>query len=189
MNAFIAKIWRWWFVLLAVIVVVAAYIWLSSNALPSTMASGFDGVGNARDNMARETYRNLTLAIATLLPLAVASFMSVLGHLEPDAVRIPHREYWLRPENRAAMYSYLAKWAIVLAIGLCIFFAALHALVLDANTLQPPRLSGASDLLGYAFKGFIAMMIVILCLHFFIVKKGNSAIGERLRAKMPQKPR
>jgi uncharacterized membrane protein len=197
MNAFIAKIWRWWLVLLIVVAAVAVYIWVSADALPAMVVSSVDDAGHAHDRMERETYRNLVLAIATLVPLAIASFMSVLGHLEPDVSRVPHREYWLRPENQAAMYRFMAKWAIVLAIGFCILVAVVHAVVLDANTLQPPRLTGASDWLGYAFKGFTAMMIAVPCLYFFRVKKGNSSIGgrfskrtsERTQEKMPQKVR
>lgn len=189
MNAFIVKMWRWWLVLLAFLVVVAAYIWVSTLALPAMVASGFDNAGNVRDSMTRESYRNLVLAIATLVPLAIAAFMSVLGHLEPDVARVPNREYWLRPENRAAMYVFLARWAFVVAIGFCIFVCAVHASVVQANALQPPRLIGTSDLLGHVFKGFTLTMIVVVVNYFFRTGAKNSRTGGHLQPKVPQKPR
>jgi uncharacterized membrane protein len=188
MNAFIAKIWRWWFVLLVVLVVAGAYIWVSAYALPEMVAKSFDSAGNMRETMTRQSYRSLMLAVATLLPLAIAGLMTVLVHLEPDPARVPRREYWLRPENRARMYAFLAKWAIVFAMGLAIFMAALHALIVHAHTLQLPQLRGGEEL-GYVFSGFTITMIVVVFLYLFTGSTQNSSIGERLQAKKPQNAR
>lgn len=188
MNAFIARIWRWWFVLVVVLVVVATYIWISADALPEMVAKSFDSAGNMRETMTRGTYRIVMLAIATLLPLGLAAFVSFLGHLEPETVRVPHREYWLRPENRGKMYAFVARWAIVFAMGLAILFAALNALVVHAHTLQPPHFVLGEEL-SYAFKGFTATMLVILVLYFFRGTSQNSRTGGRFQAKEPQNAR
>ncbi len=135
-------------------VVVAAFIVATTGQLPDRVASHF-GAGNLPNGwMTRDGYLVFMLAFAVLLPAIVAAGVGVVPYLSPRRVNIPHRDYWLAPERRAATFSSLVSSACWLGCLIAVFVAGAHYAILEANAAAPPRLP--ADLFWTLMIGFLA---------------------------------
>jgi len=124
-----------------VLVAAGAFVWLTSGALPAVVASHFGPGGIANGYMGRSTYTLLMLALVIAVPALIASSMLVVRVLPPQFVNLPNKRYWLAPERRAASLEALGGLGLRFAIALAVFLCFVHWLVVQANTVQPPRLS------------------------------------------------
>jgi uncharacterized membrane protein len=180
---------RAWLILLATVVIVGAYVWQSSPELPPMVASGFDAAGNAHAMTTRESYRSGVMFTGVLMPLCMALMIFFASMAPPGLISIPNREYWLQPERIGDMKKYITQWGIAIAVGLCVFMAGIHMLILAAHASKPPVLSQAVWVLAVVFLLFTGVMIVLLIRHFMKINVANPSIGGLLRAKMSQSPR
>src|SRR5678816_209797 len=91
--------------------------------------------------MRRATYTLLMLGLVILVPSLVAATNLLVRVLPPQFVNLPNKRYWLAPERRAASLEALGGLGLRFAIALAVFLCFVHWLVVQANTVQPPRLS------------------------------------------------
>ena len=126
---------------LLLIAAAAAFILISSASLPSQVASHFDAAGVPNGFMSRAAYQRIML----VLVVAVASMIGWLPAValrRPDArINLPHREYWLAPQRRAATIELLLGRMRSFAGGVLLFLCYAHELVVRANRSSPARLS------------------------------------------------
>lgn len=140
-----------------VLMILSIYFVISSSAnLPPQMASHFNAEGIANGFMSKESYTYTMLAVVVGVPGLLALMPLVLGKLPTSLINIPHREYWLAPENRAATFQTLKVWMGVLACFHLIFLSYVHWLVVQANEQQPPAMP-APDL----YLGLIIFLVLI----------------------------
>lgn len=133
---------------LLVLVAAAAFVWITSGALPSIVASHFGTGGQANGFMAKGSYTMLMLAVVIAAPALVAA-LALLAHiLPPQLINLPNRKYWLSPEQRAASLDALASLGLRLAAGLAVFLCFIHWLLVRANSRQPPALREEEWLFG-----------------------------------------
>ncbi len=148
-------------------VVVTAFIVATTGQLPDRVASHF-GAGNLPNGwMTHDRYLAFIFAFAVLLPAIVVAGVGIVPFLSPRRINIPHREYWLAPERRAATLTTLASRACWLGTWIAVFLAGVHYAILEANATAPPRLP--VDLvwtLLIAFVAGIALWIGMLHLRF-----------------------
>ena len=107
---------------------------------PEEVATHF-GTGGAADGWGTRTTNALVMTGVHLLILASFGCTPLLLRKTPDRwINLPHKDYWLRPENRdrvegmimAPLYQFgAATFAFMFAIGL---------LALQANLSPPPVL-------------------------------------------------
>jgi uncharacterized membrane protein len=128
------------FILLLIISTIL--ISVTTDHLPAQIASHFGAGGAPNGWMSRNTYLLFMLAFAVVLPIAVVLGMTVLPR-KVNAINIPHREFWLEPARREATSRFLAAHACWLGSLLVVFVTAIHLLLIEANTTQPPRLPAA----------------------------------------------
>jgi hypothetical protein len=122
----------------------------TADLLPPTVATGFDAGGRAEDFMQRDSYERLMLLMMLGCPLLVRATTAWLPARLPRLANVPYRHYWLAPERRASSLGFLAGHGLWLA-GLAVaYFAGLHGLVLEANSLPAPQLDGDNLLLQTA---------------------------------------
>ncbi len=148
-------------------IAVAAFIATTTGQLPDRVASHFAAGGLPNGWMTRDGYLAFMLAFAVLLPAIVVAGVAVVPHLSHRRIKIPHRDYWLAPERRAATFSSLASRACWLGCLIALFLAGLHYAILEANATVPPRLP--ADLfwtLLIALPAGIALWILMLYLRF-----------------------
>lgn len=70
--------------------------------LPDRVATHFGIDGQPNDWMSRTSSTLMLCGIQLGLPLFLAGVMSLANRLPDSMINIPHREYWLHPDRRAA---------------------------------------------------------------------------------------
>ncbi|MBN2452113.1 MAG: DUF1648 domain-containing protein [Lentisphaeria bacterium] len=114
---------------------------VSLAVLPARVAIHF-GVDGMADNWASKAASALLMTGVHLLLLGLLCFSTRLAwRLPPRWINLPHKEYWLRPENlpRARTLVEQHMWRIGTATFL--FFLAVGLLSLQANLSDPVRLN------------------------------------------------
>jgi uncharacterized membrane protein len=140
------------FLLVALIAVSAAFIAVTAGQLPGLVASHFDSGSGVNGWLTRSQYLFWMLALAILLPLAIVGFIALVS-TAPRLINLPHRTYWLSEARREQTLATLLSFACAQGCVLTVFAAALHYVILQANTTAPPQLPGAL---------FVAVMLGLL---------------------------
>jgi uncharacterized membrane protein len=144
------------FLLVALIAVSAAFIAVTAGQLPGLVASHFDSGSGVNGWLTRSQYLFWMLALATLLPLAIVGFIALVS-TAPRLINLPHRTYWLSEARREQTLATLLAFACAQGCLLTVFAAALHYVILQANTTAPPQLPGA--LFVAVLLGLLAAMV------------------------------
>jgi uncharacterized membrane protein len=131
---------RWIF--LTLVLLGAAYVWFTADSLPQRVASHFDAIGNPNGYMTHSGYRLFILAFTAGFPLLVVTMLGRLYRSSAARMNIPNRDYWLAPERAASTIAFLTAHAQWLGSILVVLFCAMHHLLLQANSVQPPHLPG-----------------------------------------------
>ncbi|HEU4428383.1 MAG TPA: hypothetical protein VFT98_06485 [Myxococcota bacterium] len=135
----------------------AAYFIATVPRLPECVASSFGASGIAQAFMPRAVYAAWFGGLCLLLPLVLLLAFCWLPRRFPQHTNIPLREIWLAPENRAAFHARMDRAGLRLGGSAALSFAAIHALVLEANDRQPARLSQGAFLL--VLGAFVAVTV------------------------------
>lgn len=114
--------------------------WIGSQ-MPAVVATHYDVAGHPNGWMTRAGMIGFQLAILAVTAGAFLGLPVLLGRLSPNLINIPHREYWLSPERRAASLTALQNWMAVLGCGVVFLMMAVTGLLQHANRVTPPRLS------------------------------------------------
>jgi uncharacterized membrane protein len=141
------------FLLVALIALSAAFIAVTAGQLPGLVASHFDSRSGANGWLTRGNYLLLMLALAILLPLAIVGLIALVTRTAPRLINLPHRTYWLSEGRREQTLATLLAFACVQGGLLTVFAAALHYVILQANSTAPPQLPGAL---------FVGMLLALL---------------------------
>lgn len=145
----------------------AALLWASAARLPARVATHF-GIGGAANGwMSRTGY----LLFLGALPLGLAGILwftaGLARRLPPRFVNLPRRDYWLAPARRDEAVVRLRRHLLGFACIQTAFFAALHALTVRANGIDPPRLDEEALLtVVLAFMAALALWVANLLVRF-----------------------
>lgn len=149
------------------LVVIAAFVGLTAAALPEVVASHFGAGGAADGFMPRGTYIVLLLVLMLGVPLLLALLPAAVAGRDGKNLNIPLREYWLAPERREHTLAFIRMHGTCFAAAVALFMVYVHWLVLQANLLQPPRLSTSGFTAGLVvFFAFLAVWLAILYARF-----------------------
>jgi uncharacterized membrane protein len=131
-------------------VLAGSFVWLTSGGLPSMVASHFGAGGNANGFLSKTTYTTLMLAAVMVIP-SLIGFSGQLVRVAPlQSVNLPNKEYWLAPQRRTATFESLSSMSVLYVLVLTFFICFVHWLVVQANAVQPARLSEGSLFAGLA---------------------------------------
>jgi RNA polymerase sigma factor (sigma-70 family) len=140
-----------------------------TNAIVSQkiVATHFDWAGRPDGWMTHSNYLLASLIFGCGFPL----FFLVIGYLARflpiKAFNIPHRDYWLAPEQRDKTFNYLFRHAFWQACFAAVFSLALQLLVIQANHQTPPHFSSPlAWVVAGCFLAATAVLILILFCHF-----------------------
>ncbi len=152
---------------LLLLVVSAIIIWVTTDRLPTQIASHFGANGRANGFMDPATYRKFMLGFGIGIPILVVLVAGVLPRRLASTINLPNRAYWLAPARREATLRYLEAHAYWLGSLLVVFMVAIHFLLIAANAVQPPSLPGQPFALVMAvFLLAMGILAVTLVLHF-----------------------
>ena len=148
----------------------AVFVWWSAGAMPEVVASHFTGKGLANGFMPRGQYVGLMLTIVLLVPLLLFFMGRLAARLPTRFVNLPHRQYWLAPERRAATLASLGSFGVWVAYATLALLCVIHGLVLRANLQHPPLLEQA-PMVGTMALFFLALFVgmVVVLRKFFRV--------------------
>jgi hypothetical protein len=97
------------------------------------------------------------LALAILLPLVIVGFIGLVPRAAPRLINLPNRTYWLSEVRREQTLATLLSFGCAQGAVLTVFAAALHYVILQANTTSPPQLPGV--LFVAVLVGLLAAMV------------------------------
>ncbi len=145
----------------------AAYVGLTSAALPDTLAAHFDGAGRANGFMPRSNYRTFMLAMVIGAPLLAVTGMSRAYRGARRPLKLPNGDYWLAPQRREGSIAFLVAHAQWFGCLLVLFLCRVHWMVVQANTLQPPNLPFGTAMSALAlFGGGLMLWFGTLMIRF-----------------------
>jgi len=150
--------------LLLLLLVLAAFVWLSSSALPEVVASHFGSNGAANGYMPRGIYIVLLLVLIVGVPLLLALLPAAVAGKGGRNLSIPNREFWLAPERRESTVAFIRVHGLWFAAAVALFMAYVHWLVVQANALRPPHLSTAGITAGLLV--FFLLLVVWLAVLY-----------------------
>lgn len=128
--------------LLIVVAIGAVFFFASSSMLPPVVASHFVTDGAANAFMPKHAYVLFMAVMSLGLPVLIGLLLGLIGRrIPPSLINIPNRSYWLAPERIDATLQYIQRQAGIFATLLVIFMCFVHWQVVQANLVQPPRLS------------------------------------------------
>ena len=157
---------RWTFVI--TVLAAAGFIYATAGRLPDPLAAHFATDGSVNNSMSRGAYCALMTGLTLLIPLLVFVFQVWLPRRLMRFINIPNRNYWFETEERKAqVIDYLERHGLTFGLVPPLFFAAMHWLLIDANSQVPPRLDNSLFLLLTG--GFVVLVlssVVMLALHF-----------------------
>jgi uncharacterized protein DUF1648 len=132
------------------VVAVVVFVWGSGQLLPPRVASHFGVAGQANRFMSDAGYLWFMSVLVVAMALLVVALPNRLFAVGGNWINLPHREYWLGPERRAATIEYLQVWSVRFGYLLVAFLGYIHWLVVRANQVQPPTLHSAWFIGGLA---------------------------------------
>jgi hypothetical protein len=130
------------------------------------MASHFDAAGNPNGFLPRSAF--FTVMAFACGAAVVLPALAPLGlrHIPASAINIPHREYWLAPERRAASIARLERWLAWFPAPIAALLALTTELVIEAN-LRHTALNAWALWTGFAlFAASLAILIALLYRQF-----------------------
>ena len=130
------------------------------------------GWGGKPDSWASREVNALIL-LATEIPLfLLLMFMPPLTlRFPPKLINLPHKEYWLRQENRAVLKAKLGRLMAQFGTALFLFLMCTIGLTLHANLSDPVQLHEGAFLLALIlFLGYTAVWCIGLFRAFRIPK-------------------
>jgi uncharacterized membrane protein len=140
-----------------------AVIMLSYVLLPERVATHF-GLGGAPDSWGSKEF-NLLLILLIEIPLFLMLLYAptLILRVPAKLVNLPHRDYWLRPENRGLVRAKVARHTHLFGTALFIFLTCVSVLVLHANLGEPVHLDEQAFLLLF---GVFLAFVIYWCIEF-----------------------
>jgi len=144
----------------------AGFIVATVGAFPDHVATHFGWGGRPDGWMSWNGYLTWMLSFGIVFPVVVTAMVSLLPRAWPGLafVNLPNRDYWFAPERRAASLAYLGRHACWLGCLIVLMMAGIHALILQAHDVVPPKLPETpffSLLIGF----LLALGVWILVLY------------------------
>lgn len=108
--------------------------------LPEQVASHF-GIGGEADSwMSKGAYVAFMLAMQTFLFVLLLCVVPITTHVPRWMINLPHKEYWLRPENGDELRRKLDGQMTSIGVALFALMFCVQLMVIHANLSQPVRL-------------------------------------------------
>ncbi len=129
-------------------IVIALFILSTIAALPTTIATHFNGTGLPNGFMEKPAYLAFVLVLSIAMPVGVVGFIALALRMSQSRINIPNREFWLSPEHKQATLHYLYKHIAWLGTQLSLFMGFVHWAIVQANSVQPAQIPARLMLLG-----------------------------------------
>jgi len=139
-------------------------LWIYS-VLPETVASHFDGAGNANAWMSKEAF---LVFEAVILLLVVGEFTLIpwlISRMPKSLINLPHKDYWLSEERREHTFATFRRYFEIFGASILILFTIVNHLVYLAN-VNRQNLSGNIWYVLIAFFAFVVIWLAKFIMEF-----------------------
>jgi uncharacterized membrane protein len=133
----------WAFFVLAVAIRIGTLIW-SAVRLPAQVATHFGASGAADGWGTRGSYLAFSIGISALVVLGIPAIGLAATRGSGTSLSIPHKDYWLRPENLGELRRRLTADLLFFGAVTALLMAWIDILVVRANETAVPTLGNAS---------------------------------------------
>jgi hypothetical protein len=151
--------------LLLALAVIAQALW-QHDRLPARVATHFNLAGQADGWMSRDNQTKAHIGLVLFIALMLEGLARLSPRLPDGLVNLPHRDYWLAPERRAATHVWIAGLLRLIGCVLMAFFLALFHLVYRANLSSTPMLTGPAGLLVGGLLATVGLLLAGVILRF-----------------------
>jgi hypothetical protein len=149
------------------LVALAAFVAVTSRALPPVVASHFGIGGLPNGFMPRGTYTVIMLVVVVVPPSLLVFLPSSMVRKGGARLNIPNREHWLAPERRERTAAYLSSQSKLFAVAVALFLSYTHWLVVRANASVPVVWPQAPFYAGLGtFLVAVVLWVLALYAHF-----------------------
>jgi hypothetical protein len=151
-----------------VVLAVAGAVFATAAGMPERVASSFGPGSRARVLQSRATYQALITAFAVIVPLVCYVGLGLLPRrVGYGNLNFPHPDVWFSPERRHETLDWVERFALVQAAMTALYVGAMHALIVRANSFDPPRLDlGLGLALLVAWLAFIFGSVLLFGRRF-----------------------
>lgn len=146
--------------------------------LPEKVAIHFNLAGQANGWSARGSHFATQAGLIVFLGALFGSGGWLLRRVPDQFINIPHREYWLTPERRAATFGALDNMFSVIGIVVMGFFMAMFQQVYAANLTGTLTLKMTPLIIGQ----FVFIVGLITIMMFRFRPPVNAKPGKRRRS-------
>lgn len=151
--------------LLLALAVTAQALW-QHDRLPERVATHFNLAGQADGWMSRDNQTKAHIGLVLFIAVLLEGLARLSPRLPDSLVNLPHRDYWLAPERRAATHAWIAGLLRLIGCVLMAFFLALFHLVYRANLNATPMLTGPAGLLVGGLLATVGLLLAGVILRF-----------------------
>ncbi|MBM4456518.1 MAG: DUF1648 domain-containing protein [Chloroflexi bacterium] len=128
--------------------------------LPERVASHFDAAGRADGWSPKGDFFALNLAFAVGMALLFLGLSAWLAKIPIEWISLPHKDYWLAPERRAATLQTLQQQMEWLAAATVALLVGITQLTIEANLAGGQ--AWPQDTFWLLFGGYMAFFVVWL---------------------------
>ena len=150
-----------------------AVLALYAPSLPERMASSFGADGHARDSMSARGFVTFFVVLVVAMTALFAGLAVGLSRIPDALINLPHKEYWLAPDRRAATFARVATFFAIMACAMLTMFDVLFVATVHANRVSPPRMP--PWIFWPTFGAFLATVIVALVWFVLGFRKPRSS--------------
>ena len=132
--------------------------------LPATMASHFDGAGQANDWQSKMAFFGIYWLVVALNVGMFVLLGVFLPRIPAQYINLPHKDYWLAPERREASFLDLARQMEWFAVGSLVLLLVIIQMVITTNLNNSAVLPSVPTwiTLGAYFVFIAVWMLVVL---------------------------
>ena len=140
------------------------WLWTTGPQLPERVATHFDIHGQANGWMSRDGILWSMTCFGLGLPLLIVLAFHSPRLMPSRFINLPHREHWLAPTRRESTLRWIGTAGTLYACVSLLFVSTIHHFLIQANTLQPPRLANGPLLLavGVLLTCKVALIVALL---------------------------
>ena len=133
----------WAFFVLALAVNIGTIIWAAIR-LPERVATQFDASGAAHGWGTRASFLTVSILVCALVVVGIPALGLAAPRGSGAGLNIPHKDYWLRDENRPELRRRLTADLLFFGGVTGLLMAWIDVLVVRANESAVPTLGAAS---------------------------------------------
>jgi uncharacterized membrane protein len=135
--------------------------------IPELLGSHFSRGGFVNGWQTKAAFFATELAMIILATVVSFGIPRIIAAAPVALINLPHKEYWLAPEQREDTLAYIRVWSAWFGCGLLAFLLFVMELVFRANLHTPPQFNNAAFVPALlVFVVFDTMLVLRLILHF-----------------------